>query len=241
MRWLLDYLQLAIGGLFLETETYRQQRDAADSLQRGAMLVALIGIAVGLATLIGTTIEALVTPSREAIEQTVYQHLTGMPWYQNLSEAEPDFPAAFDEYFQVITPIVIQLTNGDPDILTGFASVFVLPMFYLLGWLVYGSLAHAIACMFGGQGGFGQTLGCFALAWSANLLNLVQIVPFAQVAGTLLLGLIASYIAIREAHELSPSRAFWAIVLVPLVVFVLFACVLSFSFIAFMDSLGNAA
>jgi hypothetical protein len=74
--------------------------------------------------------------------------------------------------------------------------------------------------MAGGSGTLTQTLGCTALAAGAQVLSLIKVVPYASVSGVLLMTLVANYLALRIAHELSPRRAFWATVAAPLLLVV---------------------
>jgi len=215
-----EYLRLGLGGLLLQQEVFRQQREASNGLQRGFVLVLLVGLLVGVASMIGAITQMLVSPDGEVVVETVHDGLTGMPWYQNLASSSPDgsFEQQFEQIFDQVTQIVTLLdTSGVTD---GLVSLFLSPIALLIIWLVAGLLAHLIARMLGGSGTLPQTLGCMALASGANLLAVVKIVPFAQVSGATLLALIASYLAVREAHALSPRRAFWAIAAAPLLLLV---------------------
>lgn len=221
MQSVLEFVRLGLGGLFLEQQVYQQQRESPESLRRGFILVATIGVLVGLATLIGQVGEALVTPASDVMMRTIYEGLTAMPWYQDLLEMQPGFADEFREQFDRIAQIIRLFQGG--GVIGGLVSFVLSPLLYLLGWLIFGLLAHVIARALGGSGTLAQTLGCTALAAGVSLLNLVQIVPFAQVAGVGLLSLVANYVAIREAHELAPGPAFWATILGPLLLLVLFA------------------
>lgn len=224
MESLRDLYRLAIGGLFLETASYREQREATDRVRRGFLLVALIGLLVGLAALIGQIGIALSSPGFDVIVHTMYDGLTRMPWYEQASEADPAFVVGFKSNFDEVVQNLRPLLSG--SLLQSAVGVVLTPFAYVLGWLIFGSVAHLAARLFGGRGTFSQTLGCTALASSANLLNLVQIVPFAQAAGVTLLGLIASYVALREAHLFheQPWRAFWTTIFGPLLLALLFGC-----------------
>ncbi|EFO80623.1 hypothetical protein OSCT_1563 [Oscillochloris trichoides DG-6] len=218
-------INLGLEGLLLNPTAYRDQRDSPQGLRRGFMLVVLIGLLVGVASLIGDLGEYVTQPSAATISQAVYDGLREMPWYADLSETDPDFPNQFDQIFTQVTQS-IQLFNG--GIGRSFGGIITTPIMLLLGWFLFSLISHPMARALGGQASFSQTMACTALAAGANLLALVQIVPFAQVAGTTLLGLIASYVAIREAHQLQPWRAFWATMIGPIILVVLFviaACI----------------
>ncbi|NJN66492.1 MAG: YIP1 family protein [Chloroflexaceae bacterium] len=223
---MLNMLHLGIRGLLLDEATYQQQREASDGLKQGGMLVALVGLAVGVAALIGQIFEVLASPDPQVVQATVYEGLTAMPWYADLSN-EPGFQAAFRQTFDQVFQLVTMVISG--SIGWGLAGVVLTPLLYLGVWLVYGLCAHLVARWLGGRGTLNQTLACLSLAAGAHLLALVQVVPFAQVSGAILLSLIASYLAVRESHQLKPWGAFWATTFVPLLLLVLFmmgACML---------------
>lgn len=211
MQSLLDLFRLGIGGLFLERASYQAQRDAPDGLRRGFLLVLLVGLLVGIAGTIGAAIESLAQPDPIAVVDTLYDGLTAMPWYAEISAADPTFSGQFDGFFDSIRQF-----NRPGGLLGGLAGILTTPLFALLGWLIYGAIAHLVARAMGGGASFGQTLSCTALAAGAQLLGLVQLVPFAQAAGGGLLGLFACYVAIREAHGLAPGRSLGAALIGPL-------------------------
>lgn len=214
-----EYIRLGIGGIFLEEEVYRQQREASDGLTKGFILVAIIGVLIGMASMIGGILNVFASPDFDSVTTTLYDGLINMPWYQNLDATVPNFDVTFQETFTRSIQFVRIFEGG--GVVNALASLVVVPIFQILTWLVYGSVAHIFARMLGGKGSLSQTLSCTALAAGASLINLVKIVPFAQSAGVLLLSLMASYIAIREAHHLSPKRAFGATLLGPLLLVVL--------------------
>jgi hypothetical protein len=226
MQTVQDYLRLGVRGLLLDVAVYRQQREAPDALKRGMLLVMLIGLLVAVAALVGSLVESLASPPAEQVNQTIYEGLTTMPWYQETAEDVPGFEEEFRTQFDQTTDIIATLQGG---IGSSAAGIGLIPLAMLLGWLISGTFAHLVARMLDGRGTLNQTLGYTALAAGANLLGIVQIVPFAQVSGVALLSLLATYIAVREAHALQPWRAFLATLLGPLLlvlVFVGLLCVL---------------
>ncbi len=228
-----DYVRLGLGGLFLETDVYREQRESPDGLTRGAILVVIISLMVAVAKLIGRIGEVLTSPEREVFERALYEGLAAMPWHRQLSADIPGFATSFREQFDQVSRIV-QLVDG--NVSGDLIGLALTPVIALLVWSIYGLFAHSIARLMGGQGTLIQTLGCTALASGANLLGLVQIVPFAQVAGTVLLALLANYVAIREAHALAPWRAFWATLLGPFLLVTLLTCIVC----VFGSAIANA-
>jgi hypothetical protein len=63
-------------------------------------------------------------------------------------------------------------------------------------------------------------------------------VPFAQVSGVFLLTMIANYLAIREAHELTPRQAFWATIFAPLLLLLLALGAVGVAFFMIINASG---
>jgi hypothetical protein len=208
-----EYLRLGVGGLLLNEEVYRQQRDDPNGLRRGFVLVLIVGLLVGMASTVGYVVEWLARPESSIVEATIYDGLTAMPWYLNVSGLS-GFPEQFRETFEQGAALAQLMTQAD------LLMVGITPLAYLLTWVSYGLFTHLVARSFGGKATLRETLRCTALAVGANLLALVQLVPFAQVSGSLVLALAASYIAVREAHGLRAVPAFWATMLAPIVLLV---------------------
>lgn len=232
-----DYLRLAVGGFFLNTEVYREQREASNGFQRGLVLVLLIGLLSGVAAAVGQVGQALLSPGSQQIAETIYNGLLTTPWYEQRAETDPTFRQNVEELYQQALLSFNTVAGG--GVLRGLAALITVPLGILLRWLIIGALLHLVARLFGGNGSFGQSLACLALASSAELLSLVQIVPYAQVAATSLLGLVASYIALREAHQLEPMSAFWATLSMPIIFGLLFLCGVCFFFFALSNALAN--
>jgi hypothetical protein len=89
----------------------------------------------------------------------------------------------------------------------------------VLGWLVYGLVAHAFARLFKGAGTLNQTLGTTALAYTPWLFMGLGVVPFFVMGGVLgTWQLICRYKALRSVHHLRWGPAVWA-TLLPYVLF----------------------
>ncbi|PDW03881.1 YIP1 family protein [Candidatus Viridilinea mediisalina] len=209
--------QLALGGLLLDPAAFREQRDAPDGFARGALLVALIGLLVGVAAWIGNLGVYATQPDATEFSATLYDGITSLPLYQNMVAESPEIGIAFEEAFSQPQDFGV-LAAGPAQ---SFMAIFFTPVFALLGWFLFGSVVHIAARAFGGAATYQQTMACTALASGANLLALVQIVPYAQVAATTTLGLIATYVAVRESHQLPAWPTFWAVALGPTLLLVL--------------------
>lgn len=233
-----DYLRMGVGGLLLDVAVYHQQREAPDTLKRGVLLVVLIGLLVAIAAFLGSVAESFVRPPVDQISQTIYEGLIEMPWYQDATEDIPGFEEEFRTEFDQIANSIASLQGG---FMSSIAGIALIPLIMLLGWLIYGMFTHLAARLLGGSGTLKQTLGCTALSAGANLLGIVQIVPFAQVSGVALLSLLANYIAVREAHALRPWRALLATILGPLLIVLVFVGLLCVLVAVAPDAAGGGA
>lgn len=245
MESLATIFRLALGGLLLDARVYRAQRESSVGVQRALVVVLLVGVSVGLAAWIGDIGEHLTQPDPQATRDTLYAGLTAMPWYGQLAAESPDVVVAFEQLFA--DPANFSLTANP---LVGATGILLTPLVGLISWFIGGSVAHVAARAFGGTARYAQTLACTGLAAGVNLLGLVQIVPYAeQIPGglwlsTTLLGLLASYVAVREAHQLAPWRSFWAVLIGPLLAGVLIVglyCCVVFVFAGALSSLPVGA
>lgn len=210
----LTYLfRLSTAGLFLDPNAFREQRDNPATLRDGFLVVALVGIVVGAASIIGSLLSTLASPDPLAVLDVIQRGIERTSFFAELQRINPAFD--LEPFFTQLAQIVAPLRWS------GLIGAIATPFVYLLSWLIYGFVAHLAARSLGGDGTFAQTLGCTALASGANWLAVVQIVPFAQVAGTTLLGLIGCYLGLRAAHNLPAWRAFWAALMGPIVLVVL--------------------
>lgn len=210
-------VRLALGGLLLDPRAFQDQRDAPDGFGRGALLVALVGLLVGIAVWIGNVGVYLTQPDTNAFSATLYDGIVSLPLYQDMVAESPEIGFAFEEAFSQPQDFGILATGP----VQSFFSIFLTPVFALLFWFIFGSVVHMAARAFGGVATYQQTMACTALASGANLLALVQVIPYAQVAATTILGLLATYVAVRESHQLPAWPTFWAVALGPTLLLVL--------------------
>lgn len=234
-------MRLALGGLLLDPRVYRAQRDSPAGVQRALLVVIVVELLVGIAAWIGDVGEYLTQPDPQAVRDTLYNGLTRMPWFERLASSDPEFVALFEQVFA--NPAAFALA---PAPLAGAFEIITAPLTGLVGWFIAGSIIHIAAKAFGGSGRYPQTLACTGVATGVNLLGVVQAVPYAEtfpgglVLSNLLLGLIANYVAVREAHGLTPWRSCWAVLIGPILVIVLLAalyCCIAFSLVGLAGSL----
>lgn len=236
-------VRLALGGFLLDPRVYRAQRDDVAGLRRGLLLVLLIGLMGGVAAFIGDLGEYFTQPSPQLVAETIYNGLVAMPWFEAASQTNPELGLLLEQ--TLIGPGAVSFT---PSPLTSALGILIAPVAGLISWLVSGAFAHIAARAFGGTARFAQTMAATALASSAGLLGLVQAVPYAELfPGSLLvassvLGLIATYVAVRETHGIAPWRSFWAVVIGPLLLSMLLVslyCCFIFAIAGAAGSLGS--
>ena len=212
MQTIAAYLRLCTGALFLRDEAYAEMRDVPNPFVKGLILIVLVAILVSLVAIVGTVLEWATTPNFRRIQEAVWEGMMRMPWVKEIPPGERE---------RVLGMIRAQYDFGwgiarqfAPHPLRAVIEVITTPISLVVGWLVYGLLAHFFAKVLGGRARLGQTYGCTALAVSPRVLNLVSILPYTAIGALATIwSLICNYLALKNAHELSPGRAFWATVL----------------------------
>jgi len=214
--------QTVVGAFLLQEDVYAGMRDDAQRMKRALMLVVVVGLLAGVTGACGRVGEWAMSPNLDRVQQVVLGHLRNMPWYSDMSTS-PSALQQFNQWYDIGWRIA-KAMSPSPVALVGIITT---PLGLLLGWLIYGLLAHLAARILGGHGSLGQTLACTALAVSPQLLNFVLVLPFASAAGVSTWTLICNFWAIRSAHGLTGWRALFA-TLLPLILLILivalFAC-----------------
>lgn len=222
-------LSLLSQALFLNGAAYAAIRDNRSPFRRGFLtLLAILGI-VALARLIGLGLGLLVAPQLGSIQQIVHAFLTGLPWYAQQVQLDPQFQAQF-EFGHTAAWDLVRLILGVPVPLQ--VGVLYVGFFFatLLNWLVYGVLAHLFARWLGGQARFGQTMGVLALAYAPLLLFVVELAPGAVMPVSLVFALllVGKFLAISQGHGLSGGYALAAVAAPYLIALVVAAGVVFF-------------
>jgi hypothetical protein len=232
MERISHFAGLVTRGLFLSPDAYEEMREARNPFVEGLFVILIVGVLVGLAAIVGNTLEWASSPSLGGIEKAVYDGITAMPWFEEL---ERDVGAQFLQQFQAQWDWNWKIANSiTPTPLTSLTGIITTPLGLILSWLVYGLLAHLFARWLGGDGSLSQTLGTTALAVAPQILNLAGFLPFVIVGGVVgTWGLICRYVALKQAHGLSWGRAFWATVLPRLVLWLLIVIVMGLLVVGF--------
>ncbi len=212
MQQISRYAGLVAGALFLRTDAYEEMREARSPFLTGLIIIVVVGVIIALAALVGTALEWASTPNLADMQEVVYEGIIQMPWYQETLQMVPDYDQMFRQWYDL--GWTIGLTFGDSSPGSALGNVVLTPLGLIIGWLVYGLLAHLFARLLKGEATLSQTLGCTALAVAPQLLNLTELVPYVTVGGVVATWtLICRYLALKQAHRLTWGRAFWATVL----------------------------
>lgn len=214
----------ALDALLLRDSAYRSMRDSPSPFVRGLVLVVSVGFIVAIFGIVGAVLLQYTSPDLGAIQEVVLQELQTMPWMEQIPPSERQefmdvFRQQYDLGWQIARTFVPSITNA-------LVNVVLNPIALIVGWLVYGLLAFLSARVLGGRGRLDQTYGTTALAVAPRMLGVVQIMPYVQTAGLGIWALVCNYLAIKNTHELSPWRSFWATV-IPFILLVLFVVGLS--------------
>jgi hypothetical protein len=212
MQQISRFAGLVTRALFLRTDAYEEMREARNPFVEGLFIIVIIGVIIAVAGVVGTTLEWASSPDGAALQDILYDGLTNMPWYQML---EQEIGREFTEQFQWQWNLNSQIARwAAPTPLSSLAGVVTTPLWLIIGWLIYGLLAHLFARLLGGEASLSQTLGCTALAVTPQVLNLAGLLPSVAMGGVVATWtLICRYVALKQAHRFTWGRAFWATVL----------------------------
>ncbi len=229
MNVLSEYLNLGLGALFLQEETYAKMREDSRRVFKGFVLIVLVGVIVAVIAIVGKLLEWSVTPDLSNLKNIVLQEMQKASWFRSMAQnpqAMQGFQQGYDLWWQFFGSMF------GVDMLGAILNVIVNPITLTFRWLIYGVVVFIFARLLGGKGSLSQTLGCTALAVAPEMLKVAQFLPYVELGGLTIWGLVCSYIGIKAANQLSPWRAFWATILpfIALIVLaILFGCIAGFA------------
>lgn len=227
MQTIANTFRLLIQALFLRNEAYEEMREAPNPFVKGLTMIVVVAILFSLVGIVGDALEWATMPDMGKIQEAVWGEMMEAPWFKEIPPADQaEVRASMEQSYNLSWRITRALTPGP---LGSALGVITNPVALVIGWLIYGFLAHIFARLLGGTGTFGQTYGTTALAVSPRILNLITLLPYAVVGGVAgTWALICNYLALKNAHRLTPARAFWATILpfVTLLVLVLLLSIL---------------
>lgn len=233
-----DYVHLWFSALFFKREAFEYQRDRRDSFAHGLVFILLVGLIVALSSIAGEALRYATEPSADAIKNTILNHLQAMPFYGQFSpQGETQFLNGYNRAWETFGSLFVGYPTTVRNLTLTLARVVTTPLSWVIAWLLYGLLAHLVASRGNPHGSLGHGLGTLALATSPQLLNVVTVLPGAEVSGILvgLWTLILNIFAIKSAYRISARRAVTSALfplLLLLLLFALFACLGFFALIS---------
>jgi hypothetical protein len=209
MRTITQSIGLLWHALFLDRQAYATLRDEESPVSRGLIILLILGLAIALAGIIGTTLEWATSPSLNDLKDAIWELNQQAPWWENI-ESEPQALAMFEQIWNQIWDFMGLVIPSPVSSLSGLITK---PLNLIVSWLIFGLLAHLFARLLGGSGKLDQTLGALALASAPQLLLLLTTLPYIVIAGIGTWTLICRYMAVRVTHNLSWTRTLWAVFL----------------------------
>lgn len=206
-------LRMLWNALFLQRDAYEEMRQDNNPFVEGLFILAVLGVALALVGIVGTTLEWASSPNLSELQAVILSNLQRMPWWELAQQSSPEFAQMFQQIWNSMWQVI---TGVAPTPLGSLAGIITRPLGLIVNWLVFGLLAYIFARLLGGKGTLNQTLGTTALAAAPQLLNLFGALPFVAVAGIGTWTMLCRYMAIRTTHDLSWPRAVWATLLPPL-------------------------
>lgn len=227
------YPELIGKALVLEAEPFVVMTDDDEPWAEGLFLTVCIGVAIGLAQLVGGLLTTASFPPAAAILETLlngWQQL-GIVWGIDLAQSEDALRQTWDLFAS---------TSGTAGGWLRLTVLVLTPFGLIVTWFIYGSLAHIAARWLGGQGTYNQTLGATALMAAPNALMILTIIPMAAVGRGLLTTwtLLIVYRAVAVAHDL-PWRQAALVAVAPILLLGLLSILLVVSALIF--AAGGAA
>ena len=235
MKTISQSMGLLWEALFLQPEPYAAMRDRQNPAGKGLVILIILGLVLALAACVGSIFTWASSADIAVVQETVLRNLQQMSWWQFV-EMDPQGEAM---WFQIWDSIWQFMGIMNPTPASGLAGFIFTPLSLIVSWIVFGLVAHVIAKLFGGQGQLGQTLGATSLAAAPQILALFNVVPFVVVAGIGIWTVLARYLAIRVAHDLSWGRALWVTLLTMVVIFLLLFFLLGAGVFAFTATMAS--
>lgn len=216
-----SYPELMGKALVLDADPFVTLADDDNPWMEGLFMVVCVGVALGIAHLLGGLLRTASLPPADAVRETLFQGWraflsSGAASGADLAALEDTFLRGWDR-----SQMMMGLRGGPARVLFALFG----PLVLLLQWLFFGVVSHIAARLLGGQGKLTQTLGATALVAAPHALGLLTVVPFVTVSQVLLAawGVLITYRAVEVVHDLPWQRAMLAALVAPLVLAVLAA------------------
>jgi ABC-type multidrug transport system permease subunit len=234
---------LAWRSTWLDQRAYAAVNHDWRPLRRGITVLAVALAIAAIARLIGTGLGILTSPQIDVLQDQIFNALSGTAYIESLAAQSPEFAAQFAAGYTALWEL-IRLLGGYPSY-TGLAGALIGLLFTFGSWLTYASLAFVVGRWLGAEASYGRTLGVFALAYTPVMLTVVEAVPGAYVAWSLifLLILVAKFLAAREVFQLGPGGGLAAVLLpyllglILLIGLLIFAAALGLNQVPYLDEI----
>ena len=108
MSALSEYFNLAVGGLFLKSETYEKMREERNPFVKGLILIVLVGAIVAAISIVCKVLEWSVTPDLSNLKNIVLQEMQVTQWFKEMTahpEAQKGFQQGYDMMWQFMGPM----------------------------------------------------------------------------------------------------------------------------------------
>lgn len=215
------FLGLWHRAMFLQPEPYAYQRDQKNPFGQGLLYLAVIGMIVALASILGAGVRYATLPSLDAIKGTVLVHLQALPFLTQDPTVEQQFLRGYNQVWDQFSSFFVGYPTNASSLATLFASIITTPLGLMLGWVVYGALVHLVGRGWNRETSYAELLAPLALASSPHLLYVLNIFPQVNVSSVVvwLWSLVCNIVAIRVAYQTTGPRAAWGAVF-PLLVLI---------------------
>lgn len=192
-----SYPELIGKALVLEPDPFLTLAHDDEPPAEGALLVALIGFAVGATQVLGHALQQWFVPAA----------VSDNPWMVQ-EAAAPTLLGWFADPMRE-TMRITQMVAGTESNWWWLALLIALPAALLLAWVAMGTLLWGVGGVMGGSGALTEVIGASALVCAPILLYLLHLVPFASINVLLpvVWATLLFYRAAQTSHDLSWSRA----------------------------------
>ncbi|NNJ10945.1 YIP1 family protein [Chloroflexales bacterium ZM16-3] len=219
------------GALTLKQDLFRGMRESPDVVRRGFLLVLLVGLLVGGVQAISTMITSS-NPDRmiAAIETAVDDSIQQQALAATTDEQREAVQIISDNKEGALNIVRAVMTLPTPlprpvgVILRGLGLIASTPLSYLGSLMLAVIVTHIAARQLGGTGNIQQMLGLGALSVAPHALDALGFIPYIGQTISLIAwawGLVILVLATSVAHRLDSGRATLAVLLYPMVGFLL--------------------
>jgi len=198
--------------LLFDHSVYSEIKVDTSAIEDGVLLILIVGLLVGTAQGLGLYLKFVTMPSMQDIARMVKEG----PWFP------ASMPSNIKEYIegQIEAGFEIAEMFVTPTPLRALGEVISQPISMLLGWLLWGALAHFSARLLKGTGSFGATLSCLAYSIAPHVVRAADFLPgFSGPSGLLatIWGFACFTAGLKYAQGLSTGRAVLASILPALI------------------------